>query len=852
LVDVPASTSTTSSITVGGTIQGALEVAGDHDWYRINLTAGQQITISLSGAPGPGGVSDTYLNLRNSSGTLIAHNDDSGGSLNSRIVFTATTSGTYYIDAGAWDATSLADNSNQPNPGPNAITGNYTVSVQPYTPPPVWTYDQIANQLVNGFWNSEGQSARHFAVSQGGTITVNYSTLTAAEQTLAIAALGEWSDIIGVTFTPVTTGGQIRFSDAEDPSANGPVASTVDHTSGGLITSADIQISQSWVSGPRGYGTSLNSYSFQTYIHEIGHALGLGHAGDYNNTADYVQDALYANDSWSTTVMSYFDQADNVYFHNQGFTQQFVLTPMVADIVAMQQMYGLSTTTRAGNTTYGFNSNAGSSIYNAATMGALAYTVFDSAGIDTLDYSGFTSNQLINLNPETFSNVGTGIGNVSIARGTIIENAIGGSGSDTIIGNSVDNVLTGGLGIDNLTGGAGNDTFQDTVAGLNGDTITDFSAGDKIVLTNAALSGFTFSVSGTTLTLNSSSGTAVVHLGAAPGGPITASAAAGGGVQLAIGASNSIQHHPVNDFNGDGRSDILWRNDSGQFTDWLGKTNGGFAANDANALTQVPGNWHIVGTGDFNGDKFVDVLWRDDSGTIGQWLGKTGGGFTVDSHQINVSTNWSVVDTGDFNGDGKADILWRDTNGQIGDWLSNGSGGWTVNNASMAGVSTSWTVAGVGDFNGDGKSDILWRGPNGEVGDWLSNGSGGWTINNASVKTVANNWHVVGVGDFNGDGLSDILWSSDTGQFGDWLGNSNGTFTDNSANSMMNVSTDWHVAAVGDYNGDGIDDVLWRNDNGQTGDWLGRSDGGFTNNSANSLFATDTHWHVEHSPNAFL
>ena len=70
----------------------------------------------------------------------------------------------------------------------------------------------------------------------------------------------------------------------------------------------------------------------------------------------------------------------------------------------------------------------------------VSYTIFDSAGVDTLDYSGFASNQLINLNAETFSNIGTLIGNVVIARGTVIENAIGGSGADTIIGNFVDNV----------------------------------------------------------------------------------------------------------------------------------------------------------------------------------------------------------------------------------------------------------------------------------------------------------------------------------------------------------------------------------------------------------------------------
>src|SRR6476620_10998190 len=95
LTDVPASTSTTASITVGGTIQGSLEVVGDHDWYRINLTAGQQITISLSGS-GINPVPDTYVDIRNSAGTVLAWNDDSGSSLDSKLVFTARTSGTYY------------------------------------------------------------------------------------------------------------------------------------------------------------------------------------------------------------------------------------------------------------------------------------------------------------------------------------------------------------------------------------------------------------------------------------------------------------------------------------------------------------------------------------------------------------------------------------------------------------------------------------------------------------------------------------------------------------------------------------------------------------------------------------
>src|SRR5207253_1772837 len=187
---------------------------------------------------------------------------------------------------------------------------------------------------------------------------------------------------------------------------------------------------------------------------------------------------------------------------------------------AVGQLYGLSTTTRTGDTTYGFNSNSGRDVFNASLYANAGYTVFDSGGNDTLDYSGFSNNQLINLNPETFSNVGTGVGNVTIARGTVIENAIGGSGNDQLIGNDVanklignagadtlsggagDDFLVGGSGTDSLTGGAGNDTFSDTMFNFLNDTITDFGTGDKIVFTDATLSTFTFNVQGTTLTYN--------------------------------------------------------------------------------------------------------------------------------------------------------------------------------------------------------------------------------------------------------------------------------------------------------------------------------------------------------------
>ena len=150
---------------------------------------------------------------------------------------------------------------------------------------------------------------------------------------------------------------------------------------------------------------------------------------------------------------------------------------MLADIIAMGNLYGLSTTTRTGDTTYGFNTNSGRDIFNAAINPAVSYTVFDSGGTDTLDYSGFAASQRIDLNPEAFSNVGGFTGNVSIARGVVIENAIGGAGNDLLLGNAANNVLTGNAGNDTLRGGAGTDTL---IGGAGNDVYLVDNPGDII------------------------------------------------------------------------------------------------------------------------------------------------------------------------------------------------------------------------------------------------------------------------------------------------------------------------------------------------------------------------------------
>ncbi|HEX7069307.1 MAG TPA: FG-GAP-like repeat-containing protein [Rhodothermales bacterium] len=268
---------------------------------------------------------------------------------------------------------------------------------------------------------------------------------------------------------------------------------------------------------------------------------------------------------------------------------------------------------------------------------------------------------------------------------------------------------------------------------------------------------------------------------------------------------------PRNDFNADGRSDVLWRNTNG--SDFIFLMSGISVLGGSNYTNSVPDpGWQVVGTGDFDGDGNADILWRKASSGENYIFLMNVTAVKAGSNYINsVGAPWTVAGNGDFDGDGKADILWRNTStGEDYIFFMNGTSVKGSSNYTNAVPDQHWRVAGTGDFDGDGKSDILWRyDTTGQNYIFLMNGT---AVQGTSgyTNTVPTQWAVAGIGDFDGDGRSDILWRNNTmGE--DFIFLMNGTTELANSGYTNGVAAPWTIVGTGDHDGDGKADILWRN-----------------------------------------
>jgi uncharacterized protein YkwD len=283
-----------------------------------------------------------------------------------------------------------------------------------------------------------------------------------------------------------------------------------------------------------------------------------------------------------------------------------------------------------------------------------------------------------------------------------------------------------------------------------------------------------------------------------------------------------------NDFNGDRKTDILWRNNDRSLALW--QMNGSTAT--PSSIGIVPLGWTIAGTSDFNGDSKADILLSNTNGAVATW--EMNGSIVSKTNTLSstLTSGWSLAGTSDFNGDSNAEILLRNTDGRVATWEVSGS---TVTKSSIIGTANAdWSIAGTSDFNGDRKADILLSKADGTVALWQMDGA---TVVQASIVNVlSTGWSIAGTADFNGDGKADILLRNTDGSVAQW--NMNGANI-TGTNALGFAPIDWKIAGTGDLNDDGKADIFWRNTNGNTATWQSGANGfsgGLTSIQADSTW----------------
>jgi serralysin len=297
---------------------------------------------------------------------------------------------------------------------------------------PIYDQQQVIGQLDSGVSQpvSNGKITYSFLTGNptgwynspkyqemGVTEAFGFSEMSAAEKAVARESMVLWDDLIAPSIVEKTgKGADIIFANT----TTGPAQAHAYYPGNGVKVQGDV-----WTADPSVNWTNAwlqyDGYGRTTLIHEVGHALGLSHPGNYNfgddNNGDgvpdpitYLGDAFYAQDSKQYTIMSYFGASEtggqpiNAALFILGNPQ----TPLLDDILAIQSKYGADPTTRTGDTNYFSNSNAGNAVYDLALNPYPYLSVYDAGGEDTFDFSTANRSVFIDLRPGAFSSAAKG------------------------------------------------------------------------------------------------------------------------------------------------------------------------------------------------------------------------------------------------------------------------------------------------------------------------------------------------------------------------------------------------------------------------------------------------------------
>ena len=612
-----------------------------------------------------------------------------------------------------------------------------------------------------------------------------FAAFSEAQRAATREAMRGWDDVVAVRFVESDiNNADITFGNLTNSPGRQAYAylpnSNLNGIYGGQVRELGGDV---WVGAGQASNFQLDEggYGLQTLAHEIGHAIGISHPGAYNagqagGPINYAAHAEYAQDTRAYSIMSYFNAsvAGARHFDFNISTTVFAGTPLIHDIATAQRIYGADMTTRTGDTVYGFNSNAGRDEFDFTRTPAPVAAIWDAGGIDTIDASGYATTQLIDLTPGSLSSIGgvtfdtapsfeqvnanraaagfaplaratydanmaslaasSVVGrltdNFGIAYGVTIENAIGGSGADTITGNAAANTLTGNAGDDTLSGRSGDDVLngglgKDTLNGDEGVDTLDGGAGDD--------------------TLNGGAGNDLLNGGA---GKDSMAGGAGDDQYDVDDAGDSIT-----ELVGEGLDSVRSTINLTLGANLESLTLAGAAALEgtgnelanvitgneaANVLSGLAGNDTLFGRGGDDtllGGAGDDIL----AGGAGADLLDGGEGFDFASYRdsatgvtVTVSNEGIIAVNGDgvgdrfvgiegFEGSGLDDVL---TGGSLGDFLSGGAGNDRINGDS--GADTLRGGAGDDTLDGGNEADTLF----GDAGnDTLKGGNAGDTLN---------------------------------------------------------------------------------------------------------------------------
>jgi serralysin len=476
--DILATTNTSASMWANATFSGTLGTTYDRDWIRLWLQEGQTIRVNLDGV-GVDGLENPVLRVLDWTGDQVGYNDDvEYDDYNSQLTFQADTTGSYYIEAASYQG---------------SHDGDYRITTQKVGPLDSLGWGtQLETETVNVYFAPDGETFDDYT-SEG---------FNAYERTQIQMIVDDLSDVINLDFKVVTNASQADLTlvlDLNETSNEAFPFLGYFNPPGTTNEGIGVFNGDQW-DRTAGGDLERGGYGYVTVVHELLHGLGMAHPHDTGGTSSIMTGVKskfgdYGDDNLNQGVFTVMTYNSGYFMGTDGSAPANASSDdfgyeggaMALDIAYLQQIYGANTIHASGGNTY--------VLARTNTDGTYWEAIWDTGGIDTIRHDG-SKQSTINLRAATLQYEDGGGGFVSavngvaggytIANGVIIENAVGGSGRDTITGNKVANVLLGRGGADKINGSNGADKIQgnggsDTLSGGRGsDTIKGGAGNDKI------------------------------------------------------------------------------------------------------------------------------------------------------------------------------------------------------------------------------------------------------------------------------------------------------------------------------------------------------------------------------------